>query len=231
MARKPRMLLGDMPCHIIQRGNNRQACFYERSDYIFYLDCLKEAGKKFNCAIHAYVLMTNHVHLLVTPRDEQGVSKMMQSIGRRYVQYFNYQYKRSGTLWEGRFKASAVQSDNYLLACYRYIEMNPVRALMVDHPSEYRWSSYRANAGADIVEWILPHQEYCRLGAGEEERAMAYRELFRHSIDNEKVHWFTERVLKEFPTGNERFRIEIENALGMTFKRENVGRPRLENCL
>jgi putative transposase len=152
MARKPRIALAGYAQHVVQRGNNRQATFFAEADYRYYLDCLAEASAKYDCALHAYVLMTNHVHLLVTPNQTDGIARMMQSVGRRYVQYVNYCNKRSGTLWEGRYKASLVQSERYLLVCSRYIELNPVRAGMVTRPEAYRWSSYRANA---LGEWVF----------------------------------------------------------------------------
>ena len=145
MPRKPRMYLPGVPCHIVQRGNNRDVCFYSEQDYQFYLECLKSACKRYRVAVHAYVLMTNHVHLLMQPEDEAGISRVMQSLGRRYVQYINHTYRRSGTLWEGRYKSSLINAEEYLLACYRYIELNPVRANMVSHPADYRWTSYRFN--------------------------------------------------------------------------------------
>ena len=147
MPRKQRPYLPGVPCHIISRGNNREACFYSDDDYLFYLECLADACKRYQVALHSYVLMTNHVHLLMTPATGTGLSQVMQSVGRRYVQYVNINYKRSGTLWEGRHKASLVDAKYYLLACYRYIELNPVRANMVAHPADYRWSSYRVNTG------------------------------------------------------------------------------------
>jgi len=146
MARLPRLYVPGCAHHIIQRGNNRQACFFDDLDYAFYLDKLKEASKKYRVSIHAFVLMTNHVHLLATPNDQYGISKMMQSLGRRYVGYVNATYQRTGTLWEGRYKSTLVDSEDYLLTVSRYIELNPVRADMVDHPAEYPWSSYRGNS-------------------------------------------------------------------------------------
>ena len=146
MPRKPRFNLIGIPQHVIQRGNNREPCFYAEQDYRRYLNDLREVAKKYRCRIHAYVLMTNHVHTLVTPMMEYGISQMMQALGRRYVYYINKTYKRTGTLWEGRYKASLIDSDAYLLTCMRYIELNPIRANMVSHPGEYRWSSYQANA-------------------------------------------------------------------------------------
>ena len=141
MARHPRFVLPGHPQHVIQRGNNRNVIFAEDADYCIYMEKLGEACERFGCRIHAYVLMTNHVHLLITPETEQGISKAMQSLGRQYVQYFNYRYQRTGTLWEGRYKASLLDTTQYLLTCYRYIELNPVRACMVEQPAEYRWSS------------------------------------------------------------------------------------------
>ena len=140
MPRRPRLNLASVPLHIIQRGNNRQVCFSCDEDSSAYLRWLAEYAKKFGMDIHAYVLMTNHVHLLATPQRENSLSKTLQAVGRQYVRYFNHSYRRSGTLWEGRYKSSLVQSERYLLECYRYIELNPVRAGMVDDPADYRWS-------------------------------------------------------------------------------------------
>ena len=137
MARLPRFVLPGQPQHVIQRGNNKAPIFKQKQDYLFYLEKLAEACGRFGCEIHAYILMTNHVHLLMTPDSENSISKTMQSLGRYYVQYFNYRYERTGTLWEGRYKASLLHSEQYLLTYYRYIELNPVRAGMVDHPSDY----------------------------------------------------------------------------------------------
>jgi putative transposase len=143
MARLPRYTLPGQPQHVILRGNNRSIIFAADEDYRFFLDCLGDAATRHGCVIHAYVLMTNHVHLLITPEHEGSIGKALQSVGRRYVQYFNYTYQRTGTLWEGRYKATLIDSESYLLTCYRYIELNPVRADMVPHPRDYLWSSYR----------------------------------------------------------------------------------------
>jgi len=140
MPRRARLAVAGIPWHIIQRGNNRSACFYSDQDYLRYLDTLKEQAVKYGCQIHAYVLMINHVHLLLTPEKEQSASLFMKHLGQRYVQYINRTYKRSGTLWEGRFRSCLTQSEDYVLACYRYIELNPVRANMVGHPRNYPWS-------------------------------------------------------------------------------------------
>ena len=164
MPRKPRLYLPGIPCHVIQRGNNRDVCFAAEEDYQAYVEWLRDGAERCGCAVHAYVLMTNHVHLLVTPQDKEGVSRLMQSVGRRYVQYFNYSYDRSGTLWEGRYKATLIDSDQYLLTCMRYIELNPVRAGMVKHPLDYPWSSYAANARGQDNLLITPHELYRQLG-------------------------------------------------------------------
>jgi putative transposase len=182
MARLPRFYLPNQPLHVIQRGNNREPIFAADADYHFYLRCLQKAADTHSLTVHAYVLMTNHVHLLVTPATETSLSKTLQSIGRRYVQYFNFTYQRTGTLWEGRYKSTLIDSERYLLTCMRYIEMNPVRAEMVAHPSEYTWSSYRANAQGNADVLLAPHELYQRLGRTEDERQSAYRQLSAHSL-------------------------------------------------
>jgi len=165
MARLPRYILAGQPQHVIQRGNNRQAIFGADGDYGFCLEKLQMAAEKHGCAIHAYVLMTNHVHLLLTPQQADGIGKLMQMLGRYYVQYYNYTYQRTGTLWEGRYKATLIDTEQYFLTCMRYIELNPVRANnMAGHPSEYPWSSYRCNALGEENGLIRPHPEYQRLG-------------------------------------------------------------------
>ena len=138
MARLPRICLPGIAQHVIQRGNNRQVCFGANDDFAAYAHWLEEYAEKYHVAVHAWVFMTNHVHLLVTPTTADGVSRLMQSLGRRYVRYFNHTYQRSGTLWEGRFKSCVVEDDSYLLLCQRYIELNPVRAGMVEHPADYQ---------------------------------------------------------------------------------------------
>lgn len=228
MARKPRYYLADVPCHVIQRGNNREPCFMADLDYVYYLDCLKEASQKYDCAVHAYVLMTNHVHLLVTPRKRKGISRLMQSVGRRYVQYINYSYKRTGTLWEGRHKANLIQSERYLLTCYRYLELNPVRAGLVDRPGDYPWSSYRSHANGAADPVIEDHAEYLGLGKTPEERHKAYRELFRHHIEEADLHSIRATTQQGVPLGNDRFREAIEQRLRQRISYRPRGRPRNE---
>ena len=164
MPRRPRIHLDGVPLHIVQRGHNREPCFFAEDDYRSYLHWLGEALAEADCALHAYVLMTNHVHLLLTPKKAEAVPRLIISLGRRYVQYVNRSYRRTGTLWDSRYKSSVVQAETYLLACQRYIELNPVRAAMVEEPAHYRWTSYRANALGQADARIRPHALYRALG-------------------------------------------------------------------
>ncbi len=176
---------------------------------------LKAAADKHQCDIHAYVLMTNHVHLLVTPLLDNSIGKLMQTLGRYYVQYFNQRYKRTGTLWEGRYRATLIDSEHYLLTCMRYIELNPVRARkMADHPSEYPWSSYRCNALGQSNPLVTPHREYKRLGVTDVERQAAYRQLFRARIPETTLKTIREATNKAWVLGNERFKRRISKQLG-----------------
>ena len=178
MGRPPRLSVPGVALHIVQRGVDRQACFRGDSDYLVYLSFLARLSARTNCAIHAYCLMTNHVHLLLTPIDADACATLMRELGQRYVPYFNRRYGRTGTLWEGRFRSCLVESASYVLACYRYIELNPVRAAMVATPLTYRWSSHTANAGARDDALITGHAEYDALGADTAARHAAYRGLF-----------------------------------------------------
>jgi len=189
---------------------------------------MSKAADKFNCTVRAYVLMTNHVHLLVTEQVQYGVSQMMQSIGRRYVRYINNTYQRTGSLWEGRYKSSLVQNENYLLICYRYIELNPVRAMMVDTPGNYKWSSYDFNAYGKANDTIKPHERYLALGKNKEHRCYQYRELFRNHMDEQLLHEIRETVNQEWIFGNERFKDEVEQALQRRVRPGKPGRPRVE---
>lgn len=164
MPRRARLAIAGVPWHIIQRGNNRSACFYAEDDYRVYFDTLLEQSVRWRCAIHAYVLMTNHVHLLLTPETCDGPAGLMKNLGQRYVQYVNRTYRRTGTLWEGRYRSCLAQSGNYVLTCSRYIELNPVRAAMVRDPAAYRWSSYRTNAMGHHSSLLQPHQDWLALG-------------------------------------------------------------------
>ncbi|HEX5792946.1 MAG TPA: transposase [Rheinheimera sp.] len=209
MARLPRLYLPGCAQHVIQRGNNREACFYAEADYKAYLSFLKDAAAKYQVAIHAFVLMTNHVHLLLTPQSEQGVSRMMQAQGRKYVQYVNYTYRRTGTLWEGRYKSTVVDADNYLLTVYRYIELNPVRAKMVTHAEEYPWSSYQRNALGKPIQLLTPHALYSQLGKTDSERQTAYRGLFNGMMPERELTAIRDATNKAWALGDERFKAQI----------------------
>ena len=226
MARIPRIDLPGIPQHIVQRGNDRQACFADDADYLRYRQELGEAALKHDCAVHAYVLMTNHVHLLLTPAERGATSRMMQAIGRRYVGAFNARYRRTGTLWEGRFKAALVDSTRYLLTCHRYIELNPVRAEMVSHPGEYRWSSYRANAQGEANMLLSPHPLYLALGADAIARQAAYRELFRFELEPALVDSIRQATNGNFVLGDGRFGDQVARALGRRVMPGKSGRPR-----
>lgn len=225
MPRRARLAIPGIPWHIIQRGNNRAACFYSEGDYRRYLVTLREMAEKFGCAVHAYVLMTNHVHLLVTPSRNDSAGLMMKHLGQRYVQYINRSYGRSGSLWEGRFRSCLAQSEQYVLACYRYIELNPVRACMVSHPQDYRWSSYRANAGGHFDAVLTPHPEYLRLGRQESDRLKAYRELLSAHLDPGCTAEIRKATNGNFALGDERFKDEIARMLNRRVTPGKSGRP------
>lgn len=228
MPRKPRFTLPGVPQHVIQRGNNREPCFLAEMDYRRYLEDLQATAEKAVCRVHAYVLMTNHVHLLLTPMQEQGIGEMMQALGRRYVYYINKTYHRTGTLWEGRYKASLVDSGAYLLTCMRYIEMNPVRANMVNHAGEYKWSSYGANAQGRSDPLLSAHPLYTALGATNTERQQAYRELFRHHVDETQLHEIREALNHELVLGRSYFKDKIEAMTERQTRLGIPGRPRVE---
>lgn len=225
MPRKPRFNLVGIPQHVIQRGNNREPCFYSEQDYRRYLDDLKTSASKYDCRIHAYVLMTNHVHMLVTPMKDHGISDMMQAQGRRYVYYVNKTYHRTGTLWEGRYKSSLVDSEHYLLTCMRYIELNPVRASMVEHPGEYKWSSYAANAQNGYDGLIERHPTYLGLAATNKDRQTAYRELFRNHMDSDTLHEIRESLNHELVLGRSYFKDKIEEITNRQTRLGVPGRP------
>jgi len=229
MARLVRVSPADIPQHIIQRGNNRQVCFGNEEDMKAYLNWLKVFSNKHQVSVHAWVLMTNHVHLLCTPQKESAISRMMQSIGRMYVRYYNRSYRRSGTLWEGRFKSNLVQSEQYLLELYRYIELNPVRAGMVEEPSAYSWSSYSINALGVKSDLQTPHPEYLGLGKTQSERLNNYRELFKAHIETELLKEIRESINRGFALGNEQFTTQIENLTKKRVTARKAGRRQSDN--
>jgi putative transposase len=226
MPRRSRIIVPGNPLHIIQRGNNRQPCFFADEDYLFYLDWLGEYSKSSRCSVHAYVLMTNHVHLLLTPKNADSPGQLMKRLGQRYVQYVNRTYKRSGTLWEGRYRSCIIQQEDYLFVCQRYIEMNPVRAGMVQHPGEYRWSSYEVNGQGKTSTLLKPHFLYQELGRTAIERQLAYRELFRLELDPGAIDKIRKATNGNFSLGDSRFNAEISEMLGRRVTPGKAGRPR-----
>ena len=226
MPRRPRIHLDGVPLHIVQRGHNRQPCFFADADYAAYLEWLGDAARRTGCQIHAYALMTNHVHLLLTPTDAQAVARLMIALGRRYVPYFNAAYQRSGTLWEGRYKSSLIESESYLLACMRYIELNPVRAGLCPDPAHYRWSSYRANALGETSPLLTPHPLYATLSPDETRRQGAYRELFDQVLSDKTITDIRLALKQTQPLGNSRFFDAIEQATGQRREAKPRGRPR-----
>ena len=228
MSRKPRFMLPGVPQHVIQRGHNREPCFFLDDDYHRYLRDLQESAENNQVSVHAYVLMTNHVHLLVTPNLSHSISHMMQDLGRKFVRYINRTYRRTGSLWEGRFKASLVDSEAYLLTCMRYIEMNPVRAGMVVHPGDFQWSSFASNAAGQTDELIQPHSLYESLGVSEENRQYAYRELFRTQLNSDDLHTVRDAINQELVLGREDFKDKIEAIIKRQTRPGIPGRPRIE---
>lgn len=209
MARLPRYAAVGVPQHVIQRGNNRSAVFAAESDYLFFRECLVAACKLHECELHAYVFMTNHSHLLMTPRTAGAVSSVMQDVGRRYVKRFNATYQRTGTLWEGRYRATLVDRDSYLFACYRYIELNPVRAGLAGDARDYRWSSHRANAYGVRDPAITPHASYHKLGPDAKSRQAAYRALFVTPLDDSTLDAIRDATNRGWALGSRRFREEV----------------------
>lgn len=226
MARLSRFEIIGQPQHVIVRGNNRQIIFVAEEDYQFYLEKLADACERYGCQVHAYVLMTNHVHLLMTPLAQGAIGKVMQSVGRRYVQYFNFCYRRTGTLWEGRYKASLIDSERYALTCYRYIELNPVRAGMVNGPADYRWSSYHANALGKQDDVVTAHFCYEALGEHAEIRQMHYRDLFAFAVDDAVMVEIRETVNKGWALGSEKFKREAEVLLELKLSPQSRGGDR-----
>ena len=210
MPRLPRYILPGEPQHVIQRGNNKANIFLSEDDYKYFQHYLCEACDRYDCLVHAWVFMPNHIHLLMTPKNENSISKTMQSVGCRYVQYFNARYQRTGTLWEGRYKATLVDAENYLLTCYRYIELNPVRSNLVSRPEEYVWSSYHSNAQGCRDYLTSPHNNYLALGETHESRQKVYRTLFSKKIDEKTLEEVRHSTQKEWALGSEEFNCEVE---------------------
>jgi putative transposase len=212
--------------HAVHRGHNKEAVFFDDLDYLEYLRCLKQAADACMCGIHAYVLMSNHVHLLLTPEQPDSIGRLFQSMGRHYVRHINSTYQKRGALWEGRYKCNIVQSQSYLLACMRYIEMNPVRAGVTSHPALYRWSSYVANALGVSNAILTAHPEYLALGAAPAERRSVYQGLFGSQLDADQLTLLRSALQTGTPLGNDKFRDQIEAALGRKVGLMRRGRPK-----
>ena len=225
MPRRARMYIPGLPYHVVQRGNNREPCFIEPENYQFYLELWRTVSSRYGVAVHAYCLMTNHIHFLATPDSKTSLSNTMKVIGSRYAQYINLKYKRTGTLWEGRHRSSLVQTDKYLLSCMRYIELNPVRAGMVVLPEEYKWSSYRANAWGD-ENWLRPHVEYFGLKLNRIDPCRAYRDLFKNQLAGEDLYLIRKAAHYCQPVGSDRFRRKNEEMYGIKHGQMKQGRPK-----
>ncbi|WP_290610969.1 transposase [Arsukibacterium sp. UBA3155] len=214
-----------MPYHVVQRGHNRSNCFYDETDKACYLSILETYLKTYQVQLHAFVLMSNHVHLLLTASKDDVISRVIQNLGRDYVHYFNKRYQRVGTLWDGRFKDSLVETDQYFLTCQRYIELNPVRAKMVAHPADYHWSSYHANARGIKISVVTPHQVYLNLAETAERRLENYRALFQDSLPADDLKSIRDAIKHSYPLANESFVQHLTTKYNMNFGRRNKGRP------
>ena len=228
MARSPRIALPGYPHHVIQRGNNRQSICLTDDDYKFYIDCLLRSKEELRCRIYAYCFMSNHVHFLIEPSDPEGLSGLLQSVGRRYVQYFNRQQKRTGTLWEGRFRSSLVSTDDYLLTCCRYIELNPVRSRMVAHPRDYRWSSYRFH-GEGTRDALLD-EDPCYLGLGDTalQRQQGYRQFVEAGDTEHELEFIRTNIQRGGVTADQSFIHDLALRLSRQLELRPRGRPRTD---
>lgn len=226
MARLPRLTLPGHPHHIIQRGNNRQPIFAGTPDYETLLGLLEEYAKKLQVAIHAYVLMSNHLHLLATPSSAEGVPQMMQALGRSYVRYFNARQARTGTLWEGRYKSTLIQAERYLLACMVYIDLNPVRAGLVSDPADYPWSSHQHYIGRRSDRLVTPHPLYWELGNTPFAREAAYAELVRSGIGSEQQRALTDSTFHGWALGEADYVADLQRRTERRVSKGRPGRPK-----
>ena len=224
MPRLQRITAAGLPQHVMQRGNNRGDCFFADADYATYLRWLDRAARAYGVVLHAYVLMPNHVHLLATPTLEGGVSRMMQYLGRHYVQYINKTYDRSGTLWERRYRASVLETKAYLLTLYRFIDLDPVRAGLVQAPEQYPWSSAKDHLAPTQSSLILDHAVYMRLGDTGEERARAYAALMNKPLEEEELSQIRTASRQGAVLGSDQFKDQIEMQLGRRVRPGRRGR-------
>jgi putative transposase len=225
MARLPRLIVPNQPHHVIQCGQAKQPIFLDADDYAAFLVWLRDASKLFKVAIHAYVLMPSHLHLLLSPSDQTGLAKMMQWIGRCYVPYFNRKYQRDGTLWKGRYKATVLDAVGYFLTCSRYVELNPVRAGLVENPADYPWSSYAHHIGAKRDVAITDHAVYWGLGNTPFQREAAYKELAEQALKESEIALLREATSKGWALGSEQFKVELEKKCSRRVSPKKRGRP------
>ena len=225
MARLPRLIVPHQPHHVLQSGNNDQNVFLDTEDYQHYLEWLRAAAKLYKVAVHAYVLMPNHVHLLVSPSDDTGLGQMMQWVGRYYVPYFNQKYARSGTLWKGRYKTSLIDAEHYFLLCCRYIEFNPVRGGLTGQPGDYPWSSYAHHAGLRPDGLVTDQAKYWELGNTPFQREAAYLELCEQGLGSQQVEAMNQVLLKGWPLGSEQFKTVLQHKMKRQVLPAKRGRP------
>jgi putative transposase len=225
MARLPRLVVPGQPHHIIQRGNNRQPVFIDDEDYTRFLSWLREAARSYKVSVHAYVLMPNHLHLLASPAEATGLAQMMQWIGRKYVPYFNQKYNRVGTLWQGRFKTSVIDSENYFLVCSRYIENNPVRAQLAGAPQDYRWSSYAHHAGLRQDPAVVDHALYWALGNTPFQREAAYTALFQAPLSHTELLNIQTAIAKGWALGSDAYKAQLQHRAKRQVLPARRGRP------
>lgn len=210
MPRLPRLDLPGIPQHIVQRGNNRLPCFLDDHDRLRYLQLLREALMHTGCKLHAYVLMDNHVHLLITPPGSGAIARLMQKLSRQYTRQFNAKHHRTGSLWEGRYKACLVDSESYVLRCYRYIDLNPIRAQLAEDASAFHWSSAAAHSGPCINPLLIPHAAYTSLGATAIERASAYQAFLQEGLPADELHAIRSHIQQQRALGSESFKSMVE---------------------
>lgn len=225
MARQPRLVIPNQPHHLIQRGVDRQAIFRETEDYVNFLGRLRDAAKQFKVSIHAYVLMSNHIHLLATPSDTEGLAKMMQWVGRFYVPYFNQKYERVGTLWQGRYRATVIDSERYFMLCSCYIDQNPVRAGIVATPGEYPWSSYLHHVGVKADPLVVDHALYWALGNTPFDREAAYKQMAEQALTSDQARQLMDATNKGWVLGSEKFISNLEKQGNLGVRPGKRGRP------
>jgi putative transposase len=228
MARLPRLTVAGYPHHIIQRGNNRQAIFASTADYEVLLEMLHEHSRKERVAVHAYVLMSNHFHLLATPETAEGIPQTMQAVGRRYVRYFNQRQSRTGTLWEGRYRSTLIQAERYLLACMAYMDLNPVRAGMVADPAAYPWSSHASYIGRRSDRLVTPHPLYWEMGNTPFAREAAYQQLVQHGVSSEQQRALTDSALRGWALGEPDYVADLQKRTERRISKGKAGRPTLK---